>query len=167
MDIFEHEERGPGLASDPAGASRTLNEPAEAPADMPEPAEASVAIAEREAAEDAEETVFTVLAGRARTRASAHLWLTAGIGGIDALALMVARPALWWVAAACATVSAYAIWGLADRALTHWDAETGGRWTPMLFRAVRGLAVAAGVAGAVAAALGFIGVALGKGTPHG
>jgi hypothetical protein len=117
--------------------------------------------------ERAEETVFSVLAGRARTRASTHLWLTAGIGGVDAVALLAARPALWWVAAACATVSAYAVWGLADRALSHLDGDARRRWKPVVLRGVRVLAVVAGVAGAVVTALGFLGVALGKSTPHG
>ena len=111
-----------------------------------------------------EESVFDMLAARARTRAAAHLWITAGIGAIDALALMVARPTLWWVAAACLSVSAYAVWGLADRALVRTDRSPRGRWAPLGLRAVRVIAVVVGVAGGAATMLGFLGAALGRGS---
>jgi hypothetical protein len=111
---------------------------------------------------DSEETVFTMLAARARTRAAAHLWITAGIGFIDALALMVARPSLWWVAAACLTVSAYAVWGLADRALARSAGGLPARWTPWGLRAVRVAAVAVGIAGGAATMVGFLATALGS-----
>ena len=167
MDILEHEERVSRLGSYPAGTPGAVAASAKDPASIAESGPSSVATAEQAATDDGEETVFTVLAGRARTRASAHLWLTAGIGAVDAVALMATRPALWWAAAACATVSAYAIWGLADRALSHWDNDARRHWKPILLRGVRVLAVIAGIAGAVATALGFLGIALGKGTPQG
>ena len=108
-----------------------------------------------------EGTIFTMLAARARTRASAHLWLTAGIGGIDALALVVARPSLWWIAAACLSVSAYAVWGLADRALARAD-RTASRWRVGTLEVVRAVSVAVGVAGGVGTRVGFLGAALGR-----
>jgi hypothetical protein len=167
VDIFEDEDPIPNLTSYPVGTPGAIAASVNEPASMTDRATALGAMAEPTATDDGEETVFSVLAGRARTRASAHLWLTAGIGGVDAVALMATRPTLWWVAAGCATVSMYAIWGLADRALSHLDENARRRWKPRVLRGVRVLAVAAGVAGAVATALGFIGIALGKGTPQG
>ena len=113
-----------------------------------------------------EETIFTVLAGRARTHASSHLWLTAAIGGIDAVALMIGRPTLWWVAAACAAVAAYAVWGLVDRRLTV-AAHPPGSWRYRMLRLVGGLAMAGGFAGAIAAILGFLVTSLGNSGPPG
>ena len=112
-----------------------------------------------------DETIFSVLAGRARTRAPSHLRITAAIGGIDAVALMIARPALWWAAAACAAVAAYALWGLVDRALAV-GAHQPGSWRYRVLRVVGALAMAGGFAGAIAAVLGFLVLSLcGTGPP--
>src|SRR5690348_12720199 len=103
----------------------------------------------------ANETVFTVLAGQVRTRSSAHLWMTAAIGVIDSVALGVAWPALWWVATGFVAVTAYAVWGLADRGLERaltgdsTAAETTaerGTWLPITLRGAKGLALVVGMA---------------------
>src|SRR5688572_23257845 len=44
---------------------------------------------------DPEESVFAVLAARARTHSRLHLLATTIIGAVDAVALGVAHPALW------------------------------------------------------------------------
>ena len=119
------------------------------------------------APEVAEETIFSVLAGRARTRAPFHLWLTAGIGVIDAIALSLFQPNLWWVAAAFGAVSAYATWGLADRALGDGTANPNRLLGPKVLRGIRGLVVVVGLACAVAAVIGFLGVSLGRSGPPG
>ena len=149
MDIIEHEQRAAGPVTFGTGQgelNRSVADPA-TPAAGPE----------------TDETVFSVLATRARTRASAHLWLTAGIGAIDAVALTVARPSLWWLAAACVSVSAYAVWGLADRALARSGGAPRRAWTPLLLNLIRGSAIALGVAAGAATAIGFLGAALGRG----
>lgn len=115
---------------------------------------------------DPEETIFSILAGRARSRASSHLWLTAGIGGIDAVALMIARPSLWWLAAACAAVAAYAVWGLVDRALAA-GSHPAGSWSRRGLRIIAAVAMAGGFAGAIAAVLGFVVMSLGNSGPPG
>ncbi len=123
------------------------------------------------AAAPADETIFTVLAGHVRTRSSAHLWITAAIGLIDSVALALARPGLWWVSAAFAGATAYAVWGLADRRLADLaHAEPGpspvspGRrkWVRLALRGIKGLAVVVGIAAVLAAAAGFLGAALGR-----
>ena len=115
-----------------------------------------------------DETIFTILAGRARSHELRHLWLTAAIGGIDAVALTIARPSLWWVAAACASVGAYATWGIADRALVRRESDgRGGGWSAAALHGIRGLAVGGGIVGAIAAVIGFLGVALGNSGPPG
>ena len=128
-----------------------------------EPVAGSVAASQ---AVEPDETIFSVLAGRARSRAPSHLWLTAAIGGIDAVALMIGRPSLWWVAAACAAVAAYAVWGLVDRTLAV-GAHPPGSWGYRGLRVVGALAMAAGFAGAVAAVLGFLVLSLGRAGPPG
>ena len=164
MDIRDYKNQGNELAGHPHVAGGAIG-PAILPPVASETVDESADVGARAGDSDAEETVFTVLAGRVRTHATPHLWLTAGIGGIDAAALMVGRPALWWVAAACAAVTAYAGWGLADRALVN--VRPSARWTPLFLRAIMALALVAGVLAAVAAGIGFLGVVLGKSPPTG
>ena len=123
-----------------------------------------------------DETVFTVLAGQVRTRSSAHLWLTAAIGVIDSLALAVAWPGLWWVATGFVAVTAYAIWGLADRGLgrsltgNSMAAEAMAErrsWRPIALRGVKGLALVVGMAAVLATVAGFLVGALGRAGPPG
>ena len=114
-----------------------------------------------------DETIFSVLAGRARSRPLAHLWITAVIGAVDAVALAIARPGLWWVAAACAAVSGYATWGIADRAFDRLDGEGRRGAKGVALRLVRVLAIAIGLVGVVATVIGFLGVSVGKTGPPG
>ena len=123
-----------------------------------------------------DETVFTVLAGQVRTRSSAHLWMTAAIGIIDSVALGVAWPGLWWVATGFVAVTAYALWGLADRgferALTGDSAApepTTERpwWLPFALRGAKGLALVVGMAAVLATVAGFLVGALGRAGPPG
>ena len=66
---------------------------------------------------DADETVFTIIAARARSHSPAHLVLTAAIGFIDAAAIAWAHPSWWAVALLFTAAGAYGTWGLLDRAV--------------------------------------------------
>ena len=127
-----------------------------------------------EAAPD--ETVFTVLAGHARTRSSAHLWITAAIGIIDSVAVAVAWPALWWVATGFIAVTAYAVWGLADRRVADASLsepadgaapDEARPWLPLALRILKGLALVGGTAAVLATVAGFLIGALGRAGPPG
>ena len=74
-------------------------------------------------AED-DETVFTIIAARARNHTTSHLLLTAAIGFIDAAAIGWAHPTFWPVATLFAAAGAYGTWGLLDRAVAV-RVETG------------------------------------------
>jgi hypothetical protein len=115
---------------------------------------------------EADETIFSVLAGRARTRARSHLWLTAGIGGIDAIALIIGKPSLWWLAAACGAVGAYGVWGLIDRSLAQGNASPAG-WGRRVLRLGGDLTMVGGFVMATAAVLGFLAVTVGRVGPPG
>ena len=65
-------------------------------------------------AED-DETVFTIIAERARGHSTSHLLLTAAIGFIDAASIGWAHPSFWSVALLFAAAGAYGSWGLLDR----------------------------------------------------
>jgi len=68
--------------------------------------------------EETQESVNSVIADRARTRSVAELWTTAIGGGVNAVFLWLQFPSLHWLAAGCAAVAAYGLWGLADRAIS-------------------------------------------------
>lgn len=155
MDTGEHEEHGPVLDIPTAVTLDATSDPLTIAAVAP--------TTDRGDAAPRDETVFTVLATRVRTRAPAHLWITAAVGAIDAVALLIARPTLWWVAAACAAVTAYAAWGLADRALSvHGPTLHDSKWLGL--ETVRGSAIVVGVAATAVTVFGFVGAALGRGT---
>jgi hypothetical protein len=82
------------------------------------------------------------------------------------VALLVARPSLWWVSCGCASLCAYAVWGLADRALDQGDA-TGKSLRRGALRALRVVAAAAGIASAIGAAVGLLGMMIGRAGPPG
>lgn len=81
-----------------------------------------------QAAED-DETVFTIIAERARGHSTSHLLLTAAIGFIDAVAIGWAHPTFWSVALLFAAAGAYGSWGLLDRAVS-FRAESGRAHAP-------------------------------------
>ena len=115
----------------------------------------------------AEQTIFGVLADRARSRPLSHLWITAVIGAVDAVALAVARPGLWWIAAACASVTGYAAWGIADRAFDRLDPLARNGAKAVGLRMIQILAVTSGILGAAATVVGFLGASVGNSGPPG
>ena len=109
-----------------------------------------------------EETVFSLLADRARGHSIGHLVLAAAVGVIDAVALVWSHPAAWALAALCAAAGAYGLWGLADRALTV--RVEGGRQDSLLtslIRVIREVTALVGFGAAIAAGAGLFGAALG------
>lgn len=64
--------------------------------------------------EKEESNVFRVLGAQARTRSRAQLWVAALGGAVDAGLLWWRHPMLGWLAAGCAAVAMYGIWGLLD-----------------------------------------------------
>ena len=117
---------------------------------------ATIAPSSPEVASD--ETVFSVIASRARSHSPAHLALTAVIGVIDAAALGSAHPGAWSVAAVFAAAGAYGLWGLLDRGLDLLVAA-GKRDSPLtnLTRIVREMVAVLGFIAIVAAAAGLFG----------
>ena len=115
----------------------------------------------------AEQTIFGVLADRARSRPLSHLWITAVIGAVDAVALGIARPGLWWIAAACASVSGYAVWGIADRAFDRLDPLARNGAKAVGLRMIQIVAVTCGILGAGAMVVGFLGASVGNSGPPG
>jgi len=161
MDIHDNDDRTPRPAHASPGSSGAVADPAS-------DSSRSVFVDDEPAVRNAaDETIFSVLAARARSRPLSHLWVTAVIGAVDAVALAIARPGLWWIAAACASVTGYAIWGIADRALDRLDpaARTGSKGKAL--RVMRVLAVGCGILGAAATVIGFLGASVGKTGPPG
>ena len=113
-------------------------------------------------AEESTETVFTVLAGQARSHSRAHLWITAIVGAVDAAWIFAVYPSLWWLASAFAAGGAYGLWGITDRAIAD---GRGGRWSRVLRVARAGLALG-GVIAAAAALYGLMDAAAFRGWKH-
>ena len=127
----------------------------------PEPGPArSLAQAPPAAAEPGEdgETIFTVIAGRARSHSAAHLVLTAAIGFVDAAAIAWAHPTAWWVALLFAAAGAYGSWGLLDRGVAFrvGKGHPGGPVTAGL-RIARETMALLGMVAVIAGVGGFIG----------
>jgi hypothetical protein len=116
---------------------------------------------EAQAADADEPTVFSVLAERARGHPPAHLWGALLFGAADALAILIAYPAAWWIASAALILCAFGAWGLADEALVEDAFRHHGRGSRLLLRAIRGVAVAGGVLAALAATFGLMAAVLG------
>ncbi|HKN67624.1 MAG TPA: hypothetical protein VJW73_15170 [Gemmatimonadaceae bacterium] len=110
-----------------------------------------------------ESNVFRVLGAQARTRTVAQLWMAAIGGAVDAGLLWWRHPMLGWLAAGCAAVAAYGIWGLLDRGI---ERRTGDPAAPDDLRArlsgLRDLTAIAGTVAALWAVLSFMAVALGN-----
>lgn len=107
---------------------------------------------------EADETVFTIIAARARSHSPTHLILTATIGFIDAAAIAWAHPTWWAVALLFTAAGAYGTWGLLDRAVAFRirsgrprGAATGG------LRIARETVALFGIAAVVAAVGGLFG----------
>ena len=108
-------------------------------------------------AED-EETVFSIIAERARGHSTSHLVLTAAIGFIDAAAIGWAHPSFWSVALLFAAAGAYGSWGLLDRAVTS-RAASGDARTPATegLRILRETVALAGLVAVILAVGGLFG----------
>ena len=141
-ELFRHEHIGPSL---PVGGAEPL--------ELIEPPEA----AEAAGAAEAEPTIFTLLAERARHAPGEHLVAAAVLGGVDAALFGSAHPALWWVAAGSVSLAAYGCWGLADRALVRADSAR----RRIALRVLRDGAVAAGCVAALGVLFGFMAATLG------
>ena len=148
----------------PAHASPRSGGAVAEPAGEPTP---SLFTGEEASVPRADETIFSVLADRARSRPLSHLWITAVIGAVDAIALGIARPGLWWIAAACASVSGYAAWGIADRAFDRLDPSARKGAKAVGLRMIQVVSIACGILGAVAMVIGFLGASVGRTGPPG
>ena len=110
-----------------------------------------------------ESNVFRVLGAQARTRSVAQLWVAALGGAVDAGLLWWRHPMLGWLAAGCAAVAAYGIWGLLDRAIETRTADPAVQHqTEARLGGLRGLTAIVGTAAALWAVLSFMAVALGN-----
>ena len=111
--------------------------------------------------EAGEPTLFSVLAERARGHPPAHLWGALLFGAADALAIMIAYPAAWWIASAALTLCAFGAWGLADEALVDDVFRRRSRGVRLLLRVIRGGALGTGVLAALIASFGMMAAVLG------
>ena len=113
--------------------------------------------------EDEESNVFRVLGAQARTRSRAQLWVAALGGAVDAGLLWWRHPMLGWLAAGCAAVAMYGIWGLLDRTIeTKTTEPTASRGTLAQLGGLRDFTAILGTAAAIWAVLSFMAVALGN-----
>jgi hypothetical protein len=105
-----------------------------------------------------EETIFTMLAARARGHSVGHLALTATIGVVDAAALGWSHPGAWSVAAVFLAAGAYGFWGLIDR-LLGVRVEAGLLEAPLTnaIRVLREVVALVGFIAVLAAAGGMFG----------
>src|SRR5690242_2426759 len=113
--------------------------------------------------EDEENNVFRVLGAQARTRSVAQLWVATIGGAVDAGLLWWRHPMLGWLAAGCAAVAAYGIWGLLDRTIETKATELAvPRGTRAQLGGLRDLTAIVGTLAALWAVLSFMAVALGN-----
>ena len=113
--------------------------------------------------EGEENNVFRVLGAQARTRSVAQLWVATIGGAVDAGLLWSRHPMLGWLAAGCAAVAAYGIWGLLDRAIeTRTTEPTTPRGMLAQLDGLRDLTAIVGTAAALWAVLSFMAIALGN-----
>ncbi|HSJ64358.1 MAG TPA: hypothetical protein VK922_10745 [Gemmatimonadaceae bacterium] len=110
--------------------------------------------------EGAEPTLFSVLAERARGHPPAHLWGATLFGAADALAILIAYPAAWWLASAAFVLCAFGVWGLADEALAEDGFRPSGR-SRLFPRAIRAIAVVGGIGATLVAGFGLMAAVLG------
>ena len=119
-------------------------------------------VAARRPAIAEEETIFSLLADRARSHSVGHLTLTATVGLVDAAALGWKHPAAWPLATLCAAAGLYGLWGLIDRALSvRVSSGLPDAAATNLLRIVRELVALVGLGATLAAAGGLFGASLG------
>ena len=112
---------------------------------------------------DDESNVFRVLGAHARTRSVAQLWVATLGGAVDAGLLWWRHPMLGWLAAGCAAVTAYGVWGLLDRTIETRAADPEAQHdTVARLGGLRDLTAVIGTAAALWAVLSFMAVALGN-----
>jgi hypothetical protein len=105
--------------------------------------------------------LFDVLASRARATSDGALVIVVLGGLAAAIGVAVWRPAAWMVLGAVGVcAAAFGGWGIADRELVE-RAGTGSRAALAALRAVRLLALLAGIGAAIVAALRMLGAVLG------
>ncbi len=113
--------------------------------------------------QEEENNVFRVLGTQARSRSLAQLWVAALGGAVDAGLLWWRHPMLGWLAAGCAAVAAYGVWGLLDRGIeTRSTDPTASRESLGKISGLRDLTAIVGTAAALWAVLWFMAVALGN-----
>ncbi len=128
----------------------------------PDTATAAAAGDTKHRLDDSEENLFSMLAARARGHRPAHLVGAALFGAADAVFILIAYPAVWWLACASVALCTFGVWGLADDALLGdpYSAPAPGRRS--IIRAARAAAVGIGVLAAGVAAFGLMATALGR-----
>jgi hypothetical protein len=106
-----------------------------------------------------DETPGAFLARRARAASDGRLALDAGVGLAAAAGLAIWQPPAWglWLAIAVAQ-TCFGLWGIADRSAADSPPESGRRQALL---AARAAAAGLGAAGAVAALVGLLFLALG------
>ena len=113
--------------------------------------------------EDERNNIFRVLGAQARTRSVVQLWVATIGGAVDAGLLWWRHPLLGWLAAGCAAVAAYGIWGLLDRTIeTRTTEPAPSRGTLVQLGGLRDLTAIVGTVAALWAVLSFMAVALGN-----
>jgi hypothetical protein len=111
--------------------------------------------------EHANDDLFHALASRARATSDGALVLAVIAGLSLTIAVAVWRPAAWMVLGSLGVcVAAFGGWGIADRELAE-RAGSGSRSALAVLRAVRLLALLAGVGATIVAALRVLGATLG------
>ena len=92
-------------------------------------------------------TIFAVLANQARGRTTSELRTTALGFAVNASLILWYHPTLSWLGAAFGAMSAYGVWGLADRLLAE---QPSSRSSLMIAKVLRR---AAGIGGSIAGLL--------------
>lgn len=107
---------------------------------------------------DEGQTIFDVLADQARERTTSELRTTAVGFAVNAALILWYHPGLSWLGAAFAAMSAYGVWGLADRL----NDETTSRGSRIVARILRRASAIGGTLAALFSAFWFMAAALGK-----
>ncbi|MGH7719804.1 MAG: hypothetical protein ACREON_13300 [Gemmatimonadaceae bacterium] len=117
----------------------------------------------RQSGSTADETIFTVLADRARRTPDGRLVAYAAGGAVAVVALLLLVPRLWPAAAPCLVVCAFGTWGIADRELSEASPSDGDRSARVIaLRTAKSAAAVLGTVAAIASAIAGLAVALGR-----
>jgi hypothetical protein len=102
-------------------------------------------------------TIFDVLANQARGRTTSELRTTAVGFAVNSALILWYHPGVSWLAAAFAAMSAYGVWGLADRFLSE---EPSSRVSTIVAKILRRSAAIGGSAAALLTVFWFMAAAL-------